>query len=283
MPPKIASATQANQSMERTLQVLSVFTAESPTVRVSDVAARCGLGMSTSSRLLVTLVAAGFVQRNPDGSHQLGHRLVALAGTALNSSQVYRESRNIAYAMSCELGLGVNVAELRDGHVFYLLNFDGRHAPRTVTLMGQSYPLHATGLGRCLLLGLDPAERDSVLGPDPFPSYTTRTIIDRRELSAELERISAQGYAVESEEIGFSRACVAAPIRDRTGSVAAAISVSGPLSVLRLGKREPELSQAVIEAADAISTALGAIAHARNTYSHTHKSGDQRNPKEATV
>jgi DNA-binding IclR family transcriptional regulator len=50
---------------------------------------------------------------------------------------------------------------------------------------------------------------------------------------------------------------VAAPIRDRTGGIAAAISISGPLSALDLGNRQQELAQIVIEAADSISIALG--------------------------
>lgn len=247
-----------NQAIERALAVLGAFSTKNPVLRVADVARICGIGTSTASRVLATLAAEGMTQRDDNGQYQLGYRMISLGGIALNNSSVYRRSRNVAYGLSCELGAGVNVAELQDGHVFYLLNFDGKYAPRDSTLIGQYYPVHATGLGRCLLCELDVDERDRLLGPAPLPAYTAFTIVDRDQLELELARVRERGYAIEREEIGLTRACVAAPIRDKTGKVVAAISISGPLSLLRLEERTSELAQVVIEAADRISTSLGA-------------------------
>ena len=170
----------------------------------------------------------------------------------------------MAYEISTDTGLGVNVAELRDGKVFYLLHFDGRLAPRSYTLMGRRNPLHATGLGKCLLADLSPDERLRLLGAGPFDSYTAHTLTDAASLDEHLRLVGARGYATEREELALSRACVAAPIRGRGNAVVAAISISGPLSALRLEDREPELSRMVIEAADRIGAAVGAV-HASPT------------------
>lgn len=252
----------SNLGVERALGVLSAFDREHPALRVSDVARACDLGTSTASRLLATLVSVGMLDRDELGFYRLGHRLVTLAGVALNNSFLFRESRGIAYDVSCALGLGTNVAELREGHVFYLANFDGAHAPRVGTLTGQQNPVHATGLGKCLVLEYDSDALRGLLGPGPFAAYTARTVTTHDALAVELDAARRRGYATEREELALGRACVAAPIRDRSGQVVGALSISGPLSAIRIEERESELAQRALEAADRVSSALGAVPRA---------------------
>jgi DNA-binding IclR family transcriptional regulator len=251
---KVDSGT--NQSVERAAAVLSAFTTGLDRLRVGDVSALAGLGQSTTSRLLATLEQLEYVERDPQtGLYGLGPALVTLGGAALNQYAVHREARQRAQDLAHNLGLGVNVALRRGASIFYICNFEGSNAPRSYTLVGQGNPLHATGIGKCLLLGLDAAERRKLL-PE-LPPFTPSTIADHGRLDAELERIGANGYATEREELALARSCVAAPIRDRTRQIVAAISISGPLSTIDLDHREDELAQVVIEAADSISVGLG--------------------------
>lgn len=261
MPPSEAEPNRGrngtNQSVERALGVLWLF-ADRPVLRVGEVAKLCQLGTSTASRLLATLVDANLLERDESGSYQLGTAVITLAGLALNHSPIYREARTIAFDISCETGLGVNVAELREGRVFYLLHFDGRLAPRSHTLMGWHNPLHATGLGKCLLAYLPEQKRTEMLAAAPLRAYTPHTVTDISGITTQLQLVRDRGYATEVEELAFSRGCVAAPIRGRGAAVVAAISISGPLSVLRIDERETELARKVIEGADRIGMALGA-------------------------
>ena len=65
-----------------------------------------------------------------------------------------------------------------------------------------------------------------------------------------------QGYAIDDQETDMGARCVAAPILDESGNVAAAISVSGPIT--RIGRdRIHAYAQAVRKAARAISAQLG--------------------------
>jgi DNA-binding IclR family transcriptional regulator len=244
------------QSVERALGVLRVFTAGRSELRVSDVASAVGLSLSTASRLLATLEATGFVDRDPvSGLYRLGLEMVSFGGAVLNSHPVHREARQVAQNLAGELGLGANVAIRRGDELFYLLNFEGRQAPRPFVLAGQRNPLHATGLGKALLSGLSPAERRALL--EDLPAYTPRTVSTHTALDDAIAQTTARGYATEVEELALGRACVAAAIRDGSGAVVAALSVSGPLSAIDLPNRESALSSAVIEAADSISMGLG--------------------------
>ncbi|MPZ82173.1 MAG: helix-turn-helix domain-containing protein [Actinophytocola sp.] len=253
----MAAEAGTNQSVERAATVLGAFLDGRAELRVSDVAKHSGLGQSTASRLLATLEQIEFVERDPVSSlYRLGPALITLAGVAINQHPVHREARQRAQDLACSLGLGANVAVRREDSMFYLCNFEGRLAPKSFVLMGQRNPLHATGIGKCLLLGVAADDRRELLGPEPR-RFTPSTTAGHDELDRVLEKVRTQGYATEVEELALGRACIAAPILDRTGSVVAGISISGPLSAMDLDRREEELAGRVIEAADSISVGLG--------------------------
>jgi DNA-binding IclR family transcriptional regulator len=251
----VASELGTNQSVERAATILSAFV-DGHLLRVSDVAKHAGLGQSTASRLLATLESLEYVERDPVSSlYRLGPALITLAGTAVNQNPAHREARQPAQNLAASLGLGVNVAERRQESLFYLCNFEGRLAPRSFALMGQRNPLHATGLGKCLLLGLDPEQRRALM--PRLHRYTPYTVTTHDELDRVLDEAARRGYATETEELALGRACIATPILGHSGSVVAAISISGPLSALDLTGREAELASTVIETADSISVGLG--------------------------
>lgn len=253
----MVSETSGNQSVERAAAVLDAFRAGRPELRVSDVAKLAGLGLSTTSRLLATMETLEFVERDPVSNlYRLGPQLVTLAGIAVNQHPVHREARQPAQGLAHELGLGANVAVRRGGWVFYLCNFEGRLAPKSYVLTGSRNPLHATGLGKCLLLELDAGARRALLGLE-LHGYTQHTITTHERLDAALAEVATRGYATEIEELALGRACIAAPIRDSAGAVVAALSASGPLSAIDLATRQPELAVRLIEAADSISVGLG--------------------------
>ncbi|NUR91903.1 MAG: IclR family transcriptional regulator [Nonomuraea sp.] len=254
----MASDQSNNQSVERAISVLSAFLGGRPELRVSDVAKATGLGTSTASRLLATLETLEYVERDEvSGLYRLGTAPITLGGVALNHHPVHREARQITQDLAAALGLGANVAIRRGSSMFYLLNFEGKRAPRAFVLTGQRKPLHSTGIGKCLLLALSPDERRALL--PALEGYTQQTITTHERLDEELTRVAGRGYATEIEELAFGRACVAAPIRGASGDVVAAISISGPLSAIDLPNRESELSRTVIEAADSISIGLGYV------------------------
>lgn len=260
-----------NQSVEKAASVLAAFL-DGRALRVSDVAKHAGLGQSTASRLLGTLESIGYVVRDPASSlYQLGPALLTLAGVAINQHPVHREARQAAQGLAASLGLGVNVAVRQASALFYLCNFEGRLAPKSYTLMGQRNPLHATGLGKCLLLGLDPDGRRELL-PD-LHRYTPRTICDHAELDAVLDHAADRGYATEAEELALGRACVAAPILGPSGAIVAALSISGPLSVMGLGDGDAAgdlgLASTVIEVADSVSVGLGYLGPAHTPPTRT--------------
>lgn len=249
--------TGGTQSVERALSLLGAFNEEHPERRVSELVSLTGLGQSTVSRLVGALEGLGFlVQDARSGLYRLGPRLVTLAGIAINQSPIHQQARQLAQNLAADLGLGANVAQRQGNEAFYVCHFEGRLAPRSFTLVGHTAPLHATALGKALLSDLSADEVEELVGTN-YSVYTPHTISDLPRLLKALDEVRVSGYATEVEELAFGRACLATPIRDRSRRVVAALSVSGPLSVIDLPNRQHELARKVIECADQISTGLG--------------------------
>ena len=144
-----------------------------------------------------------------------------------------------------------------DGHeVVYVDRLESAHSLRLFTDTGRRVPVHCTSSGKVLLAYLSAAERDGVLRAAPMNALTPHTITSREQLMAELARVCQRGWAeaINEREIGI--ASIAAPVRDVSGEVVAAISIGVPLarcSVTSLRRLAPT----IIEAAEAASRRLG--------------------------
>jgi DNA-binding IclR family transcriptional regulator len=217
-----------------------------------------GLNQSTVSRMMSALDRTGFVaQSERTGLYHLGYAAIALGSVALNGSAVYRASRQIAQILAQETGLGVNVAQLDGSTLHYLANFEGPRSPKSFSMAGRVGILHATGMGKALLAALPASFVDDYFAAG-VEKFTPHTIADRAEFEVAAEEIRNRGYATEIEELSFGRACVAAVIRATGGQPIAAMSISGPLSVLHPSLPAfQELSLRIIEAADDVSSSLG--------------------------
>jgi IclR family acetate operon transcriptional repressor len=252
-------STAPNQSIERAAAVLQAIGAsETGSLRSSDVGRAIGLGPSTAGRLLTTLETLGYVHRHRDTQeYSVGTTVLALATQALNHNPVHRESRAAAQELAQRIGLTANVGVLDGNSCIYLCHFEGALAPKSHTMIGMRQPLHASALGKCLMLDLTRDQRRQLLG-DTLPTYTEHTITDEAELTANLDAGRSRGWCDENQELALGRFCVAAPIRGATGAIVAALSISGRVSTLRTLDQE-SITENLIEVADRISVGLGLI------------------------
>jgi IclR family transcriptional regulator, pca regulon regulatory protein len=92
--------------------------------------------------------------------------------------------------------------------------------------VGTRFPAYATSMGRVQLAGLAPEALDAYLARADLRRLTPHTLSTPEALRAELERVRAQGWAIVDQELEEGLRSVAAPIRDRSGTVVAAVNVS---------------------------------------------------------
>lgn len=96
--------------------------------------------------------------------------------------------------------------------------------------IGAERPFNCTAAGKVLLAEM-PEDRFQQLADDgAFEQATENSITELDALRSELDNVRRQGWAHDNEEYRLSAACVAAPIRDHSGNVVAAVTVTGPAS-----------------------------------------------------
>jgi DNA-binding IclR family transcriptional regulator len=131
---------------------------------------------------------------------------------------------------------------------------------------GAILPAYCTGLGKTLLAFRPEAEVADWAATQRFPALTPRTITSAKRLLKDLRGIRERGYGLDLEEREKGVCCIAAPVRNHTGDVVAAISVAGPSQRLPPELAGSDIAAAVVAAANAISIDLGFIERPVESY-----------------
>ncbi|MGJ0121465.1 IclR family transcriptional regulator [Williamsia sp. MIQD14] len=243
------------QSVDRALEVLEIL-ARHGEGGVSDIADTLGVHKSTISRLVSVLEGRGFVEQVADrGKYRLGFTIVRLAGATMATRDLGRESRDIAGPLADLVGETVNLAILDNGRAVNVTEANGSPGIALRTWVGQSCPAHATSSGKVLLAALDDVRLDAAVGAT-LEQFTPSTIADPAALRTQLAEVRSRGWAQVRDELEEGLTAVAAPIRDHTGDVVAALSISGPTFRMS-GDRLGALSAHAVGAAEAIGVRLG--------------------------
>jgi DNA-binding IclR family transcriptional regulator len=150
-----------------------------------------------------------------------------------------------------ESGETANLILPRPAGTEAIAQVDGRHLLGATNWLGRELGLHCTAAGK-VFLAFGAAE----LPDGALASLTPATVTDRSRLTRELEAVRDQGYATLVDELEAGLSAVAAPVRDRGGTVIAALSASG--ASLRLApQRLRLLGRVALEQSHALSTRLG--------------------------
>jgi DNA-binding IclR family transcriptional regulator len=154
----------------------------------------------------------------------------------------------------------VHLAILDGSEIMYVYNLESTHAIRMRSDLGVRKPAHCTAEGQAILAFQPQPVIDEVVAAGLVPR-TPKTITSTDKFLKALAAVRQRGCAVENEESELGMVCIAAPIRDDTGAVVAAVGIAGPET--RLSKRAvASIAPHVITAADLVSARLGYRARA---------------------
>ncbi|GAA2456320.1 IclR family transcriptional regulator [Actinomadura vinacea] len=219
-----------SQSLARVLRIL-VELSEGPR-SLDDLAQATGVHKSTVLRQLRVLEGERFAYHDAAHRYHLGSRLFALADAALERREVRGVAAPHLARLNRSTGQTVHLGVREGDEVIYLDKYEAPHQIRMYSRIGLRMPLHATAMAKVLLAGLPPVRREEIAAGIDYTPFTPSTITGPERLLAELRRVGRQGYAVDDGEHETFITCVAAPIRDVGGRVAAAMSISVPTMVL---------------------------------------------------
>lgn len=228
-----------------------------PVVSVSEMARKIGVHRSSASRLAATLHAMGFLARAGEpGQYRLGPELIRLGRLAARDIDLAEQTLGPLRRLVEQTGETGHVGMLDGTEAVTIAVVDGWQTVRMHSHVNKRSPASCSSLGKALLSGLpDERVREIFDGPE-LPARTPASITTLTGLLRELARIREQGYACDNEELELGLRCVAAPIRDADGAVAASLGVSGPAARLTPDVLA-RLAAAVRQAAGEASIAIG--------------------------
>ncbi len=221
------------QSVERALDLLELLASASDWMGISELGAATGQPLATVHRLLATLIARGYAVRDTrTRRYALGGAATALAHGVQRAPDLAALATPYLREVTALSGETANLAVLERDRAVYVAQAHPARIMRMFTEPGNRVFLHSTGCGKVLLAYQPDDVIAAVIADTGLPTQTARTITTPARLWREVEAIRARGYALDDEEQEEGVHCLAVPVHDIRGVVAAAMSVSGPTSRL---------------------------------------------------
>lgn len=197
------------QSVQRAFRVMEAVADVEGRATAKEIARRTGLALPTTYHLLRTLVHDGYLQRLPDGTYVLGHRMDVVLRQGRPARAAARARPALEWLRD-ELHRPVYLALYDDGEIVVVEIVDSPKVPRIDLWVGIHDAAHATALGKCILARLDDAAREDYLARHPLHQLTPNTLVDAEGLRRVLGTSSR--LAVDREEYALGVACAASPI-----------------------------------------------------------------------
>ena len=213
------------EAIARGFDVVKAFAPHRPAMTLSEVAAAAGLARPTARRILMTLESLGYV-RAAGGAFTLTPRVLELGLTYVQALGLWDVARPHMERLVARTNESTSIAQLDGSDIVYVARVA---VPKIIALrvaIGTRFPAPPTSLGKVLLASLPGDELDRVLAEPSRAGVRARWQPDRSELDAALRDVRAKGWALTDEQLAPGIRSVAAPLRDGTGRVIAAMNVT---------------------------------------------------------
>jgi len=243
------------QVIARAAGILRALEGEDEGLSLGQIAQRVGLARSTVQRIVASLENEKIlIAASPNGRVRLGPTLLRLAASL--TSDFAGWARPFIGRLSDELGETVDLASVRNDHLVFIDQVIGSHRLRTVSAVGESFPLYCTANGKAYLSGLDATSIRRLVGEE-YEARTPKTLTTIDALLADIKQVRKLGVAFDREEhtIGICAAGVA--LRDARGN---AIAISVPVPTQRFRQHQALITDRLLATKRAMQADLNAMA-----------------------
>ena len=258
-----------SSSLRRALAVLGYVREHADSRRgvpLGKLAEALGMNKSTVLRLTGPLLDEHLLDRDREtGWFRLGHGALRLGQAYLSTLDLRGVALDHLRRLQQEVGETVHLTVWEGPDIVYVDKVENETNVRMASRVGSRAPAYCTASGKAMLAWLPEEAVQQVVAAGMRP-ITSWTLSDEPQLRADLARTRARGYAIDDRENEPEVRCVAAPIFDHTGEIAAALSVSGLTSRMPVA-RVRTLGSVVAQAGQRISRELGADSGAASSAS----------------
>ncbi|MDR5752272.1 MULTISPECIES: IclR family transcriptional regulator [unclassified Caballeronia] len=241
-----SSSTYLVPGLERGLRILAEFSAREPVLGAPELSKRIGIPRTTTFRLLQTLEALGFLERvNGDRNFRLGVAVLRLGFEYMSSLELTDFATPVLERLRAATGLTTHLL-IRDQRDVVFVAKSQSHEPMFSSVkvhVGTRLPAHATVHGHVLMGDLTLDALRQLYPEHKLEQFTERTPASVEELDERVRECAALGFGLSEASFERGISVVTAPVRDRTGAIVAAITVTVPRS--EISSSEDEKNQLV--------------------------------------
>ncbi len=219
---------QEYKTLKDLTKILLLFdTFESEERSVTEISKNLNMLPSKVSRMLGTMEKEGFLKRNPEtNKYRLGIRFFELGMVFASHFSLRKIIRPHLEEMAREINLTVSWAILRDNKIIVMDRVQNLNIDLLAHRIGLNLPVHSTSVGKVLLAYLPEDEQDRILNTIDLIRFTPATIVDKKLIKERMRVVRENGYSTDEGETHEDLNCIAAPIKNSSGEVIAAINLT---------------------------------------------------------
>jgi IclR family pca regulon transcriptional regulator len=246
-----------SRSVEYGVAILECYSSVHQELGIAELAELVGISRSTTHRYAITLVELGFLEQNTKRKYRLARHAADAGGVALGEIRKQVSAQGPLEALRKETHHTVSMGVLDGARVIYVHRLlghrPGQYAADGGLGVGANVPVYCTALGKVLLASISDAERRELLAGLELKRYAPKTIVDRRKLAAELDRVSPREAVVSDEELRAGSRSIAALVPRPHSEHPLAIEVTVPSSTYTVNRLQKEFGPRLKRVAKLIS------------------------------
>jgi DNA-binding IclR family transcriptional regulator len=247
------------RAVVRAVSILEQFDLERPDLNLTEISAGIGLSKSTTHRLLGTLEATEMIEFDKrTGRYRLGLKAFRLGSVVVRSMDLVGQGDLLLAAIAEETSETAFLVVADGNEALCLRRFDGSHQIRVLYLEPGKHSAFNCGAAQRVVLAHLPDDRWEDVVQGHARRLTQYSLVSRDELERDRREIRERGYSVSWEDVTLHACALGAPVRDASGAVIAAVSISGIVQRFS-AERLPGLIRSVMKLGDDLSRRLGYV------------------------
>ena len=189
---------------------------------------------STLHRILHTLECKNYIQRDETTNEYELSLLFTFYGEEVKSRlTLINICENILLSLALEAGESINLSILYKDSTLNVLTQDGEKSVLTSRLTPIS-PLNCSASGKIFLAQKNDIDLKNYFGSNSWEKRTINSITNYDDFKIEKEKILKEEVSYDNEEYEYGLFCIAKPLKNHKGLIEAAISITGPISRIKM-------------------------------------------------
>lgn len=219
------------QSVEKAFTVLSAFHHANGPRTLSDIAVRAGLDRSAAQRMVHTLRALGYIERDADGHGFVPSvRILDHALDYLRLNPLIRQAMPVLQELRASVKERVDLSMLDDLRLVYAIRLQTKPQTLNASMVGHSVPTFCSAGGWAVMAHLPEHQAHDIISRSDRRPFTPQTVTDMDKIMDQIAQTRARGYALALSQILSGEIAMGFAVLDSVGAPVAAIHIAGSLS-----------------------------------------------------